>query len=326
MKSLSIVCVLAAISYAFGGSPPPPIPNTPMQFTATITVTTETPFFHTSDSGIYYYDYLNQRDRTDVSEYGQTVTTLNLYEQGHKYNWTNGAHCMCSPLTEPLSALNVPFGAEYKGLEMVDGAQCDVWLFQNPIMKMSGMSFTYYVSDDKVLRFNTTMSSMFGSQFIYIDFSNYNLTAPDPSFFAPLPSCSCSTPIPPYVPDKSSCPGHPDPACQCASSSSLTFCTGVNYPISNAIDVATMDEFVSLAYKSATSVLPNPSKQCLANFQAFLCAFYFPQCIGSNFPVTFLPCDTICPFCSCFEGVSKNCTAALPHTACTDYGGVSYCT
>lgn len=266
-------------------------------------------------TGTYYYDYINQKDRIDQKQFGQTMSEIQDFTTMLQYQF-NSAQCQCTRMTEPMQPANVPFGSSFAGTTVIDNKAVNIWEVADPIMQSAGLSMEFYVdSSAEVVRINTTIASPMGAQTTLMDLSNYQLGEPAASYFVPPKYCHCPTTPTPVV---GTCPGNPGTECQCAQSSQLSFCAGVNYPVTLALDIATMDAFVAQAYKTLMLAIPNPTSQCQLSFKEFLCAFYFPSCATvNNVPFTFLPCLDLCPDCGIYY--TGNCTAAPVDALCTAY-------
>merc|ERR1719378_290944 len=151
-----------------------------------------------------------------------------------------------------------------------------------------------------------------------MDFSNVQPGVIPSSAFDPPSSCANACPAPP-PPPSGSCPNSPAPGCGCVpSSASLSFCTGVDYPLPEAIiqtSPSSQDSFVEQAYNMMVAVMPSPSSACTTALKNYLCAFYFPECTTDG--ITFLPCGDLCPTAACGSAPT---TCPNVTGACTDYG------
>ncbi|KAK5580060.1 hypothetical protein RB653_000073 [Dictyostelium firmibasis] len=292
-------------------------PNLPLEFTADVQIQVETsqsPFPMPSVSGTLYYAYQKLVQRMDSTDpmFGQTITTLDRYDQMNEYNYASG-DCKCSQISGDMPLYTILPGSTFQGQVDVNGVASDQWQFS----LSSSVNISLFVDPSRevltqavmvVSQQGTTMTST-------ITFSNVN-TEPISADIFDVPSyCSCPTPAPPVIPPANACPGNPPSGCDCAPA--LSFCSEVNYPIASADDATTVDSMVEETFNNFVS-FSKPTTACASNMKSFLCGTLFPLCTGT--PSIMLPCANLCPSCSCGGSGNNTCASALPNTACTQYG------
>ncbi|KAN0006604.1 hypothetical protein ACTFIU_003318 [Dictyostelium citrinum] len=291
-------------------------PNLPTEFTADVQIQVETsqsPFPMPSVSGTMYYAYQKRVQRMDSTDpmFGQTITTLDRYDQMNEYNYASG-DCKCSQISGDMPLYTILPGSTYQGQSNVNGVESDQWMFS----LSTTVNISLYVdpSLDILTQAVMIVSQQGNTMTTTITFSNVNTSPISDDIFEVPPYCQCPTPAPPVIPPANACPGNPPAGCNCAPA--LSFCSQVTYPIDTS-DAPMVDSMVEETFNNFVS-FSKPTAACASNMKAFLCSTLFPLCTGS--PVVMLPCANLCPSCSCGGSGNNTCAAALPNTACTQYG------
>ncbi|EGC37554.1 hypothetical protein DICPUDRAFT_76853 [Dictyostelium purpureum] len=292
-------------------------PSIPLQFTSQVTINVQSLFPMPEVSGFMSYDYAAQTQRIDSKDpnFGSITTTLDRYDLGNSYTFVQGqSQCDCQPVQGKMPNYQILPGAAYKGQQTVNGVNADTWEYG----LIPGANITVYTSGNNLVESQMTVNNMGMEMITTMDFNTFT-PGPIPSSTFAVPSfCSgaCPTPAPPATPAPNACPGNPPQGCECPSM--LSFCSGVNYPVTSTFGADDVDTMAASMINSFSALQPGPTQQCVAQTKAFICATLFPLCTGSIVPV--LPCPSLCPT-SCGDVSSSNntCAAALPSNICTNY-------
>lgn len=189
MLMLAVISSAVSMTAAFG---PLPVPSTPMQFEADVTIKETSkiiPFPLPAISGHMYYDYKNKRQRLDTTALGITQSNVDFYAENKTiayYTMFGKTVCNTCYLQPPMYPLVVLPGSIKVGTEVVNGVTCTD--YRNPFLSNLGLDMTICVEEthNSVVKANLTVGvgplypEFMKTEFIYT-FKNFKPTTYEPS-------------------------------------------------------------------------------------------------------------------------------------------------